>query len=92
MMNTEHLKNKDDMLRRLARAEGQLRGVQKMLRQGNECEKVMQQLSAARKAMDKAYSEMIACVIEHGITDACPDKHQASETVSQLRTLLLKYS
>jgi CsoR family transcriptional regulator, copper-sensing transcriptional repressor len=50
---------------RLRRIEGQLRGVQRMIEDGNDCEPVAQQLAAARKALDKAFFELMACAIEH---------------------------
>lgn len=50
---------------RLKRVEGQLRGVQGMIETGDDCEAVAQQLSAARKALDKAFFELLACAIEH---------------------------
>jgi CsoR family transcriptional regulator, copper-sensing transcriptional repressor len=51
---------------RLARVEGQLRGLQTMIDEEADCEKVAQQLSAARKALDKAFFAMVACMIEQG--------------------------
>lgn len=49
-----------DLLRRLARAEGQVRGVQQMLREGRECRDIIAQLSAARKALDQAGFKLLA--------------------------------
>ena len=54
-----------DLVLRLKRAEGQLRAVQRMIEQGEDCEPIAQQLAAARKALDKAFFELIACAIEH---------------------------
>jgi CsoR family transcriptional regulator, copper-sensing transcriptional repressor len=51
---------------RLARVEGQLRGVQRQINEEADCEKIAQQLSAARKALDKAFFTMVACMIEQG--------------------------
>ena len=51
---------------RLARVEGQLRGVQRLIDEDADCEAVAQQLSAARKALDKSFFAMVACVIEQG--------------------------
>lgn len=51
---------------RLARVEGQLRGVQRQIDDEQECEKIAQQLSAARKALDKAFFSMVGCMIEQG--------------------------
>lgn len=53
------------MIVRLKRIEGQLRGIQKMIEDGAGCEDVAQQLSASRKALDKAFYHMLACVVEH---------------------------
>lgn len=50
---------------RLKRVEGQLRGIQSMIETGNECEAIAQQMSAARKALDKAFFELAACAIAH---------------------------
>lgn len=49
-----------DLLRRLARIEGQVRGVQAMLRDGRECREVVAQLSAAGKALDQVGFKMLA--------------------------------
>ncbi len=57
---------KRQMTQRLARVEGQLRGVQKLIAEEQDCEKIAQQLSAARKALDKAFFQMVACMLEQG--------------------------
>ena len=54
-----------DLVLRLKRVEGQLRAVQRMIEDGEDCEPVAQQLTAARKALDKAFFELMACAIEH---------------------------
>jgi DNA-binding FrmR family transcriptional regulator len=43
-----------DLINRLTRAEGQLRGIRKMIERQAYCIDVLQQLSAARRALDKA--------------------------------------
>ena len=54
-----------DLVLRLKRVEGQLRAVQRMIEEGTDCEPIAQQLTAARKALDKAFFELMACAIEH---------------------------
>ena len=54
-----------ELVLRLKRVEGQLRAVQRMIEEGNDCEPIAQQLTAARKALDKAFFELMACAIEH---------------------------
>ena len=43
---------KETLLKRLKRAEGQIRGIQKMVESGRECESVITQLAAVRSAID----------------------------------------
>ena len=57
-------KHRTDLVLRLKRIEGQLRGIQAMIEQGHDCEKVVQQLSASRRALDKAFFNVISCAIE----------------------------
>jgi DNA-binding FrmR family transcriptional regulator len=54
-----------ELVLRLKRAEGQIRGVQSMIEGGQDCEKIAQQLSAARKALDRAFYKLMACAIQH---------------------------
>ncbi len=54
------------MQQRLARVEGQIRGVTKLIETEQDCEKIAQQLCAARKALDKSFFEMVACLLEQG--------------------------
>lgn len=54
-----------ELVLRLKRVEGQLRGIQRMIEAGEDCEPIAQQLAASRKALDKAFFELMACAIEH---------------------------
>ena len=84
--------NNEAMLNRLARAEGQLRGVQKLIAQGAECEKILQQMTAVRKALDKAHNEMLACLIEEDVLNACESGHSPEASMAHIRQLLSKYT
>ena len=46
---------KKALVMRLKRIEGQLRGIQNLIESGSDCEAVAQQMSASRKALDKAF-------------------------------------
>jgi len=48
---------------RLARIEGQVRAVRRMIAEDEPCESIAQQLSAARRALDRAFYEMVSCMI-----------------------------
>ncbi len=57
---------KKALVMRLKRIEGQLRGIQNLIESGSDCEAVAQQMSASRKALDKAFFTMVGCVIAQG--------------------------
>jgi DNA-binding FrmR family transcriptional regulator len=44
---------KDEITNRLKRIEGQIRGLQRMVDEGRECEAILTQLMAARAALDQ---------------------------------------
>ena len=48
---------------RLARIEGQVRAVRRMIDRDEPCDDIAQQLAAARKALDRAFYEMVSCMI-----------------------------
>jgi CsoR family transcriptional regulator, copper-sensing transcriptional repressor len=58
---------RSDIVNRLRRAEGQLRGVQRMVEEGESCMKVAQQLSAVRKALDSTYVRMTVCLVQQEV-------------------------
>ncbi|MBN1174420.1 MAG: metal-sensitive transcriptional regulator [Micromonosporaceae bacterium] len=58
-----------DVIKRLRRAEGQIRGVVAMLESGRDCEDVVTQLAAVSSAIDRAGFKIIStglrqCVVE----------------------------
>jgi len=48
----EETVSKEALIIRLKRTEGQIRGIQKMIEGGRECEGIITQLAAARSAID----------------------------------------
>ncbi len=46
--------DKKDLVNRLKRAEGQMRGVQRMIEEERDCEAILQQLTAVRSALHTA--------------------------------------
>ncbi len=75
---------RQSLVRRLKRIEGQIRGIQKLIETSDDCEKVAQQLAAARKALDRTFFESIACMMEMEIGE----DHEAIERYTRL---LAKY-
>jgi DNA-binding FrmR family transcriptional regulator len=58
-----------DALNRLSRAEGQLRGVQRMLEEGADCKDVVTQISAVQSALHRAGLRLMASGMRHCIAN-----------------------
>ena len=58
-----------DILNRLRRVEGQIRGIQQMLVDKRECRDVVTQISAASKALDQAGFKLIASGLAYCVND-----------------------
>ena len=59
----------DDLLKRLRRIEGQVRGIQQMLVDGRECRDVVSQICAASKALDQAGFKLVASGLTYCLND-----------------------
>ena len=85
---------KKDLLHRLARVEGQLRGVQKLIAAADkpaDCDAVAQQMAAARKALDRSFVQLLtASIVTHSANASDLDAARASAT--RLAALLDKYA
>ena len=79
-----------DMISRLRRIEGQIRGIQGMIQAEADCEAVAQQVAAARRALDRAFYEIIACTMEAEI-DASTDLRAARAVGGHISRILSKY-
>lgn len=62
--------HKQSLITRLRRAEGQLRGIQRLIQEEAPCESIIQQMSAARRALDKTHHTLLACLIETRLEDS----------------------
>jgi len=77
-------KTRTDLLHRLKRAEGQLRGVQRMIEEGDDCLAIASQMSAVRKALDSAYVRMTMCFIEQELGERLGENAGAAGDLSQM--------
>ena len=87
-------KTRTDLLHRLKRAEGQLRGIQRMIEDGENCLTIASQMSAARKALDSAYVRMTVCFIDQELGERMGDtpatKADRAHMLDHVETLLGK--
>lgn len=66
----------DDLIKRLRRVEGQVRGVQQMLKDGRDCRDVVTQISAASRALDQAGFVLVAAGLTWCLED--PERSRAN--------------
>jgi DNA-binding FrmR family transcriptional regulator len=64
------VQNHDDLLKRLARIEGQVRGIARMVEDDRYCIDVLTQISAVRKAVDAVALELVDDHVRHCIADS----------------------
>ena len=85
---------KKDLLNRLARIEGQLRGVQRLIalaEHPSDCDAVAQQMAAARKALDRSFVQLLAGSIVTRSANA-QDLAQARASAAELAAMLDKFA
>jgi DNA-binding FrmR family transcriptional regulator len=76
---------RSDLLNRLKRAEGQLRGIQRMIESGDSCLDIAGQMAAVRKALDSAYVRMTVCFMQQELQSRlAPDARRERELASVL--------
>ena len=78
----------NDVVKRLRRAEGQIRGVIAMLQEGRDCAEVVTQLAAVSRALDRAGFKIIASGLQHCIT-AQAEGDDRSVDLEQMEKLFL---
>ena len=85
---------KSQVIHRLARVEGQLRGVQKMIAEDRDCKEIVQQLIAIRSAVQSASLNFVQDVASECLlnSDSQGDPDSQREVMSDLIKLLGKLS
>jgi len=77
-----------DVVRRLRRAEGQIRGVIAMLEDGRDCADVVTQLAAVSRALDRAGFKIVASGLQQCMTARNEGKDQTAD-LAQMEKLFL---
>ena len=78
-----------DLVNRLKRAEGQLRGVQRMIEEGQPCQDIASQMAAVRKALDSAYVHMTVCFMQQELMARMVPHAEAGDTSEAARVAAL---
>jgi DNA-binding FrmR family transcriptional regulator len=77
--------SKDDLLKRLRRVEGQIRGLQRMVEADTYCIDVLTQVSAATRALQSVALELLDDHLHHCVADAVAsgDRGEAGRLVAE---------
>lgn len=68
-----YIENKDDLLKRLRRVEGQVRGIAKMVDEEQYCIDILTQVSASTKALQNVALMLLDDHIAHCVVDAAAE-------------------
>ncbi len=82
----------DDVLKRLRRVEGQVRGVQRMVEEGQDCRDIVTQLSACKAALDRVGYRLVVAGMRHCATSQDDVDVDAGLDADELERLFLKLS
>jgi DNA-binding FrmR family transcriptional regulator len=76
---------KAELVHRLRRAEGQVRGLQKLLADDADCAMIAQQLLATRRALDSTYVRLNLSVAEQALAHPHAGAHSVAEVLDHLQ-------
>ena len=74
-----YIDHKDDILKRLRRAEGQVRGIQRMVEVDTYCIDVLTQVSAVTKALETVALSLLEDHLSHCVAEAAAEGGTVAE-------------
>lgn len=85
--------NKDDLIKRLKRIEGQVKGIQKMIDDERYCIDILVQISAAKAAIDKVGRIILENHIKGCVTESIKNESQdeSDELIEELMKNIYKF-
>ncbi|MEM1503713.1 metal-sensing transcriptional repressor [Domibacillus sp. 8LH] len=84
-------KDKDQLITRLKRIEGQVRGIQNMIENDRYCVDILTQISAINAAMNKVGLHLLEKHTQHCVSDAIKDG-DADEAIRELMEVFERFS
>lgn len=78
-----------DVINRLKRIEGQVRGLQRLVQEGKDCTEVVHQLAAARKALDKVGFLVLTHRMQECIEKKRDDGYETEKALDEAMKLFL---
>ncbi|MDT2758031.1 metal-sensitive transcriptional regulator [Enterococcus asini] len=78
------------ILNRLKRAEGQLRGIQKMIEEDAQCVDVITQLSAVRSGVDRVMGMIVAENLKNCLENPAVNQEVQKQKIEQAVNMIVK--
>jgi len=78
-----YVMQKVDLLKRLARIEGQVRGLSRMIEDERYCIDILDQISAVNRALEKVAVGLMSDHLGHCVTNAAQGGAQATEKIDE---------
>lgn len=82
----------DRLIARMRRIEGQARGVQRMIREGCDCEKIVIQLAAMKAAINKVAVSLVGCFMADTISERLKSDADITEVLEKASKVMSKLS
>ncbi len=83
--------NKEKLLARLDRIEGQARGIKRMVEREDYCIDVLTQITSLVAASEKVATILIQDHTEYCVREATENREEADEKISELRSALERF-
>jgi len=83
-------RDKEDLLKRLRRIEGQVRGIHRMIEEDKYCVDILHQIVAARAALGKAGMVLLENHTRGCVADAIREE-RSDEAIDELVDILMKF-
>lgn len=81
-----------DVLSRLKRIEGQVRGIQKMIQERRTCSDIVTQLAAVKAAVTQVSLTVVNCHLVETLTEDLRQGRDLRESVTESMAVLRKFS
>ncbi|MEC9488666.1 MAG: metal-sensitive transcriptional regulator [Halanaerobium sp.] len=91
-MSASYCEEKDNLLKRLRRIEGQVRGLQRMVEEEKYCVDVLNQITAVRAALKSAGIRILNCHIQGCVRDCLAEQDNNEEVVKELLQIINRFS
>jgi len=91
MVKTPYCESKEDLIRRLKKIEGQVKGLQRMIENDKSCVEVLIQVAAIRAAINKVGTIIFEHHSRGCIINAVKNEANQEEAIEELINVLTKF-